>query len=74
MGGFSAALISQRRSQTQALADLVAKLNRNGPDNPRLPVLARMIEQLAGEIALHADRRGLRKGRLAEPRAGLGLY
>jgi len=51
MGSFTDDQLGECRTRGQALADLVETLNKTGPNNPRLPMLARMIRQLAEEIA-----------------------
>jgi hypothetical protein len=56
MGSFSENTLRDLRSQGQALADLVEKFNRTGINNPRLPMLARMIRQLTEEIVLQRTR------------------
>jgi hypothetical protein len=52
MTGFIEKTLNQRRSLEQALADLVAKQQRE----PR-PELARMVEQLRAEIEFRKRRR-----------------
>ena len=54
--------LSQLRSPAKALADLVDKLEKLAHHHPDLPLLCRMIPQLAEEIALRGSMKALLKG------------
>jgi hypothetical protein len=61
------------RSPTRALADLVDKFNTSAGNHPDLPRMARMIRQLADEIALRRGPRVSPNARAAQRDRELGL-
>jgi hypothetical protein len=58
MGHLPENALGTLRTPAQALADLLAKFHRSARNHPDLPRLARMIQELAEEIALRAARVG----------------
>jgi len=73
MGSFPEGRLGDCRSQGEALADLVAKLKQTGANNPRLPILARMIQLLAEDMALRSRADTHEQLRLVAGSAEFGL-
>jgi hypothetical protein len=53
---FADEVLNRVRTQSQALADLLARHDKLEPDHPERPKLAQMIELLGDEIATRRGR------------------
>jgi len=73
MGSLPEHGLGELRSPAQALADLVDKFNCMARNHPELPVLARMIRELAEEIIQRKGGQMLREARAPARDTGLGL-